>query len=317
MKIILAGSYPEGTIEKFREALPQDTFAAVTEQSMLETLRDAECMILRILKAPKQVITNNRHLKAILRWGAGYDSVDIEAAGKQGVLVANVPGANAYAVAELAVGMMIALGRDLRGCCQSVQDGVWERTLFARVTSLNNKTVGLIGGGSIGRQVAKRVQAFGAKVQYYDVFRLGEETEREYGLSYVPFEALLETSDLVSLHVPLTDDTYHLIGQKELGRMKKTALLINTARGGLIDEDALLAALREDRLAGAGLDGVEEESSKTSIALSQRSEVLLTPHVGGTTSDLADAMIPRLIRQIKQLKASGKITETVNLQYLL
>lgn len=316
MKIILAGTYPTGTAERFREALPQDTITEVREQETLEQMTDAECIILRILKAPEKVIANNRNLKAILRWGAGVDSVDIEAAGHHGVLVANVPGANAYAVAELAVGMMISLGRNIMGYCDNVQNGNWERSAFSNSVSLNNKLVGLIGGGNIGRQVAQRAQAFGARAQYYDEFRLSKDMEKEYGLTFVPLDILLKTSDIVTLHIPLLESTHHMIGEKELEMMKPGAFLINTARGGLIDEKALLEKLETGKLSGAGLDGVEEENSPESIALSQRKDVLLTPHIGGTTSDLAEAMIPRLIHQIKQLETSGEITETVNREYL-
>lgn len=316
MKIILAGSYPAGTREKFQTALPKDSFVEIKEQKSLEQVTDAECIILRVLKAPAGVIENNPNLKAILRWGAGYDSVDIKAAGSRGVFVANVPGANAYAVAELAVGMMIALGRSLKGYNENVQRGNWERGAFGRTVSLNKKLVGLVGGGNIGRQVARRVQSFGAEVQYHDTFRLSETVEKEYGMSYVPLEKLLETSDIVSLHVPLTDTTYHMIGERELERMKADAFLINTARGGLVDEKALLEALEAGRLAGAGLDGVEKENSDICRALSVRQDVLLTPHVGGSTSDLSDVMIPRLVEQIMQLKTNGDIKETVNRQYL-
>lgn len=316
MKIILAGSYPVGTKEKFQAALPLDSFEEIKEQKELEQVTDADCIILRVLKAPAGIIANNRNLKAIMRWGAGFDSVDIKAAGNQGVLVTNVPGANAYAVAELAVGMMISLGRSLKGYNENVQKGNWERGAFGKTVSLNKKTIGLIGGGNIGRQVASRVQSFGAKVQYYDMYRLEEKTEQEYHLTYVSLEELLKTSDFVSLHVPLTDNTYHMIGENELGLMKKGAFLINTARGGLVDENALLRALEKGKLGGAGLDGVEKENSEICRELSRRQDVLLTPHVGGSTSDLSDVMIPRLIEQIKQLEKCGNITETVNRQYL-
>ncbi len=316
MKIILAGSYPDGTTEKFIKAFPQDTVVEVKEQEVLDKTTDAECIILRILKAPEKVIVNNKRLKAILRWGAGVDSVDIETAGRNGVLVSNVPGANAYAVAELAVGMMIALGRNLSGYSENVRNGNWDRGAFTYNASLNNKLVGLIGGGNIGRQVARRVQAFGARVQYYDEFRLSESTEKEYGLTFVPFDTLIRTSDIVTLHVPLTEDTRHMIGKNELDRMKRNAFLINTARGGLIDEKALLETLQSGKLGGAGLDGTEKKGSPEAAALSRRNDVLLTPHIGGTTSDLAEAMIPRLVGQIRQLEASGEITETVNRQYL-
>lgn len=147
-----------------------------------------------------------------MRWGVGYDSVDIEEAGRRGILVCNTPGANAYAVAELAVGLMIDVGRNIFAYYSNIKNEVWDRNAFVSNQSLNGKTVGLIGGGNIGRQVARRVQAFGAKVHYYDVFRLPEALEREFQMTYCDLDTLLRTSDVISLHIPLLESTRHMIG---------------------------------------------------------------------------------------------------------
>ena len=241
MKIALAGPYPAGTLEQFQALLPDQTFFSVESQEDYEALTDVDCIIVRVLKTPEAILANKPNLKAVIRWGAGYDSVDVQAAGRRGIPVLNTPGVNAYAVAELALGMMITLNRKVLGYWNNVQQGNWDRGAFASL-SLNHKTVGIVGGGNIGRRVAALVQALGAQVVYYDAFRLPPEREQELHMTYAPLEELLEQADLVSLHVPLLDSTRHIIGAEQLARMKPTACLVNTARGGLVDDAALLQA---------------------------------------------------------------------------
>ena len=315
MKIALAGPYPAGTLEQFQALLPDQTFFSVESQEDYEALTDVDCIIVRVLKTPEAVLANKPNLKAVIRWGAGYDSVDVQAAGRRGIPVLNTPGVNAYAVAELALGMMIVLNRKALGYWHNVQEGNWDRGAFTSL-SLNHKTVGIVGGGNIGRRVAALVQALGAQVLYYDAFRMALEREQELHMTYAPLEELLEQADLISLHVPLLDSTRHIIGAEQIARMKPTACLVNTARGGLVDDAALLQALQEGRLAGAGLDCVEEEDSPATQGLLAASNVLVTPHIGGSTADLADAMIPT-IAQIIQTLASGETpANVVNREYL-
>ena len=158
MKIALAGPYPAGTLERFQALLPNHTIQPIATQEEYEALTDVECVIVRVLKTPEAVLANKPNLKAVIRWGAGYDSVDIQAAGRRGILVLNTPGVNAYAVAELALGMMIILNRKVLGYWNNAQQGNWDRGAFSSL-SLNHKTVGIVGGGNIGRRVAALVQA--------------------------------------------------------------------------------------------------------------------------------------------------------------
>ena len=317
MKVVLAGPYPAGTLERFQRLLPGHEVVQVVDQDALDGMLDIHCLILRILK-PDAVLRNAPALKAVIRWGAGFDSVDIEEAGRRGVLVANTPGVNAYAVAELAVGMMIALNRKLLGYWENVRGGNWDRSAFSRdAFSLNNKVVGLVGGGNIGRRVAALVQAFGAQTLYYDVFRLPEAVEREKKLTFVRMNALLNHADIISLHVPLLDSTRHIIGKEQLRQMKPGACLINTARGGLLDDAALLEALRRRELAGAGLDCVEDETPEVTAALLKAGNVMITPHIGGTTADMADVMIPEIAGKIRSLAETGDMKDVVNRQFLV
>lgn len=318
MNIVLAGPYPAGTLERFQALLPGHSVTSVLTQEEYNSMTDADCIVVRVLKTPGSIITNNPNLKAIIRWGAGYDSVDIEAAGKHGVMVANTPGTNAYAVAELTLGLMISLNRKIFGYYNNVQNGEWDRSVYSDTTfSLNYKVVGIIGGGNIGRRVAALVQAFGAQIVYYDAYRLPEDVEKQYNMKFVQLDQLLSSSDLVSMHIPLLDSTRHIIGAEQFAKMKPSSCIINTSRGGLIDDAALVNALKNGQLSGAGLDCVEDEHSSVTAQLLKCPNVIISPHIGGTTSDLADAMIPNIAEKIKYLEESGTMSNIVNSQYLL
>jgi len=319
VKVCIAGSYPSGTVEAFREALPEDKFQIIVAdtQERFNAVTDADAVVLRVFKMPApEDFARFTNLKLVMRWGVGYDNVDIETAGRRGVAVCNTPGANAYAVAELAVGLMIGVGRNMVGYFRHIREGDWDRNAFPVNLSLNRKKVGLLGGGNIGRQVARRVQAFGAEVQYFDTFRLKPEMEDEFRMTYVDLDTLFKTSDVVSVHVPLMDSTRHIVGREQLAMMKKGALLVNTARGGLVDDTALLEALEEGRLGGAGLDCVEDEASGTTRALCAREDVIITPHIGGTASDLGTAMIPMIVQNLTALEAGEPLSFVVNKEFL-
>lgn len=315
MKVVLAGQYPDGVFDKLKDFLSDGDFEvseADTEEKY-QQITDADILILRIFKAPEEVFARNKNLKLLMRWGAGFDSVDLEAASKRGVLVTNTPGANAGAVAELAALFMLALGRKLFCHSKSLQSGHWSKNTFLDVSfTLNKKKVGIIGGGNIGRQTARMVQAFGAQAFYFDVFRLSEAQESEYGLQYMPFKRLIAESDIITLHVPLTEKNYHIIGSEEISSMKKGAILINVSRGGLVDEKSLLQAIESGRLAGAGIDCVEHEPLHADDPLLHNPNVIITPHIGGGTADLSDSILPMLVKDIKDYAAGKPVEHIVN-----
>ena len=320
LKVCIAGSYPSGTLETFREALPAHKFEMIQAktQSEFDAVTDVDAIVLRVLKMPTPAdFARFKNLRMVMRWGVGYDNVDIQEAGRLGVAVCNTPGANAYAVAELAVGMMIDVGRNVVGYYNHVKEGNWDRNVYSMNRSLNHKVVGLLGGGNISRQVAQRVQAFGAFVQYYDPFRLPPEAEAQYHMTYVDMDTLLKTSDVLSIHVPLLASTKHIIGAEQMRMMKKGALLINTARGGLVDDSALVEALKCGQIGAAGLDCVEDEASTATKELCARDNVVITPHIGGTSSDLGSAMIPMIVKNLEALEAGTPLSFVVNQQYLV
>ena len=321
MKVAIVGTYPAGTFEKFKNHFsekPEIEVVEVDTQKKFDALTEADAIVLRILKMPKEVVARIKGLKMIMRWGAGFDSVDIEEAGKHGIYVCNTPGANAYAVAELTVALMLAVGRKLICHDRAIHQGEWSKNTFLNLTrTLNNKVVGIIGGGNIGRQVASRVQAFGSTVQYYDPFRLPEEMEEKLHMKYVGLEELIRTSDVITLHVPLMDSTRHMIGEKEIEKMKDGAILINVARGGLMDDGAVVNAVNAGKLSGAGIDCVEEEPAKLGSPILENPNIIVTPHVGGGSADISDVMFPMITENIELLEEEKALKYVVNKQYIL
>lgn len=316
MRIVLAGPYPSGTRETFAALLTDHEIITAGSQQEYDALGEGDIIVVRVLKTTEATIKNKADLKAVIRWGAGFDSVDIAAAGRRGVMVATTPGANSYAVSELAVALMLAAGRKLVEQNTRTHSGVWDNKLFSeQMTTLNHKTVGIIGGGNIGRRVAKQVQAFGASAVYYDAHRLEKELEERYHMRYQPLEELIRDADVITLHVPLTDSTRHIIGAGELARMKDHVIIINTARGGLIDDLALVEALRSGKVSGAGLDCVENENMAEN-PFTGMEQVIMTPHMGGTTNDLPGEMAPRIAAQIRMYAECGGLNYVVNRQYL-
>jgi phosphoglycerate dehydrogenase-like enzyme len=225
------------------------------------------------------------NLKLVQLLSAGYDHVDIEAARKAKVPVCNNGGANALAVAEHTIMLILAVLKRVVQFHNSVAAGKWRvgNPADVRVYEMGNKTLGIVGLGNIGKKVARRARAFETKVQYYDIRRLSEADEDALGLRFVLFDELLRTSDIVSLHVPLDDSTRNLIDARALGLMKREAIIVNTCRGPVIDENALYDALKNNRIAGAGLDVMVEEPPKENHPIFSLPNVTLTPHSAGPT----------------------------------
>jgi len=224
-------------------------------------------------------------LKLVQLLSAGYDRVDIEAARKAKVPVSNNGGANAIAVSEHTVMLMLAVLKRLVRFHNDIVAGKWRvgNQVEGAVYELSSKLVGIVGLGNIGKKVARRVQGFDARVQYYDVLRLTEAEEDQLGVRFVLLDELLRTSDIVSMHVPLDDTTRAMISTRELSLMKPSAIIVNTCRGPVIDEDALYATLKDGKIFGAGLDVMVEEPPQPKHPLFSLQNVILTPHTAGPT----------------------------------
>jgi phosphoglycerate dehydrogenase-like enzyme len=226
-------------------------------------------------------------LKLIQLLSAGYDRVDIEAARRAGVPVSNNGGANAIAVAEHAIMLMLAVCRRLVWQHSMTASGRWRGNDVAnvRLYELHGRTLGIIGLGNIGKKVARMAQAFGLTVQYFDIQRLTEDAADALGVRFRLFDEVLRTSDIVSLHVPLTPQARHMMGAAQFAKMKPTAYLINTCRGPVVDEKALIEALNNNTIAGAGIDVFDQEPPPADNPLFSMANVVVTPHFAGPTWD--------------------------------
>jgi phosphoglycerate dehydrogenase-like enzyme len=222
-------------------------------------------------------------LKLIQLLSAGYDRADIAAARRAMIPVANNGGANAVAVSEHALMLMLAASRQLIRLHANVVAGRWRGNATPRIHEVRDRTLGIVGLGTIGKKTARLAAAFGMRVQYYDIARLTEDAEDALGVRFRLLRELLRTSDIVSLHVPLNASTKHLIGAAELALMQATAILINTSRGPVVDEAALQDALAGGRLSGAGLDVFAEEPPPADHPLFKLDNVVLTAHLAGPT----------------------------------
>ena len=247
-------------------------------------------------------------LKLVQLLSAGYDRVDVEAARKAGVPVSNNGGANAIAVAEHTVLLMLAVLKQLVRFHLDVVAGKWRPPASSEspVYELGGRTVGIVGLGNIGKKVARRVAAFDARVQYYDIARLSEAEEDALRVRFVLLSELLRTSDVVTLHVPLTDATRGMIGARELSLMKPAAILVNTCRGPVVDEPALYQALKERRIGGAGLDVLVEEPPAKDNPLFTLPNVTLTPHSAGPTWENWTARFRNGFDNIERVAAGRK-----------
>lgn len=251
-----------------------------------ELLKDADGLIAGLDQIDAPALAAAKRLKVIARYGVGVDRVDVAAATRRGIVVANTPGANSAAVAELAVGLMLALCRHICQANQAIRCGKWPR--YAGI-GLGGKTIGLVGFGSIGREVASRLEAFGCRLLASDPY-MKPDAAAGFPVSLVALEELLAASDVVSLHTAATAATAGMVNTDFLNKMKPGALLINTARGELIDEAALQQALEKKRLAGAALDCFCEEPPEPHHPLLQMPQVIATPHMGAHTDEAVSAM---------------------------
>jgi D-3-phosphoglycerate dehydrogenase len=225
-------------------------------------------------------------LKVIARYGVGVDQVDLEAAKEKGIIVTNTPGANSVSVAELALGLMLALARQIPEAVQSVQQGKWPRL---NGISLEGKTVGILGLGAIGKQLARRLSGFDCQILAYDPYA-DEKFSKEQGIGLAPLDRVIANSDFVSLHLPLLPETRSLVNDEFLSKMKRGAFLVNTSRGEVIDEAALLRALNSGQLRGVGLDAFSVEPPDPSNPLLHLPQVISTPHLGAQTDGATSNM---------------------------
>jgi len=279
----------------------------MTEEELTQSLKDADAVVLGADKCSRKVIESLKRVRVIGRHGVGVDNVDLDAATEKGIIVTYTPHANADAVADHTWALILALARKIIPADASTKTGGWEGPKFIGL-ELSSKTIGILGLGAIGQRVAKRAKGFDMNILYYDK-RRNEAFEREIGVTYVDFERLLRESDIVSIHAALTSETRRMIGTRELRIMKKTALLINTARGEIINEKSLVQALREGWIAGAALDVFEREPPEQFLKVGN---VVLTPHMSSYTVEALRRMDTMVAEDIVKVLTGRKPEHVAN-----
>jgi len=255
----------------------------ISREELLNTVGDYDALVVRSrTKVDKEVLDHAVRLKLVARPGTGLDNVDVEYAKAKGVQVANSPESLVEAVAEHVTLLMLALSRKLVVADQSMKQGKWEKnSLMGR--ELKGKVLGIVGLGRIGRRIGEIARTLGMSVMMYDVITIPPEVIEKLQCKVVGLDELFRAADFITLHVPMTEDTRHMVNEKRFAGMKKTAFLINTSRGGVVEEAALVAALKEGRIAGAALDVFETEPPTGSILTAPN--LVLTPHIGGQTEE--------------------------------
>lgn len=271
-------------LERIAEVKVGKPGVVFTEDRLIREIEDVDALIITSQHhVTKKVIEAANRLKVIVKYGSkpGIDNVDSEAASKKGVVVCYTPGANSDSVAEHTTALILALSKRLCATSSRLRQGIWrDKSLLGH--ELLGKTVGIIGLGTIGGKVAEKIRGFGVKLLAYDPY-VSEEYAKQAGAKLVDLKTLLKESDIITVHAALTEETVHLIGEKELKLAKESAFIVNTARGRVIDEKALIKALKEGWIAGAALDVFEEEPPRPDNPLLEMDNVLVTPHFASCT----------------------------------
>ncbi len=315
-KVFITREIPERGLSKIKEFFDVDLWtdeAPPPKSVIIERVKDVDALV-PLLTDPidAEVFDSAPKLRIVSQYAVGYDNIDLKEATKRGIYVTNTPGVLTETVADFAFALMLAVARRVVEADKYVREGRWKvgwHPLMMIGSDVYERTLGIIGMGRIGSAVARRAKGFGMKVLYYDAIRR-EDLEKELGVEYTDMDKLLEESDFVSLHVPLTPETYHLIGEEQLRKMKPTAFLINTSRGKVVDQKALYKALKEGWIAGAGLDVFEQEPIPPDDPLLQLNNVVLAPHAASasyeTRSRMAEIVAENLIAFL-----NGKVPPTL------
>lgn len=305
-KVVYMEAVPSDTAEIIASRLPDNFELSFVEDYSDEAARDAlenaDFAVVATHPLPKALIDAALKLRMIQHQGVGYDKTDVEAARARGIPVALCPSGTIIGVAEHTILLILAVYKQIIPADTSVRAGEWlQFSLRAGSFEIAGKRLGLLGLGRIGEAVAERARAFDAHVAYFDVARRSEMEEKQLGVEYQPFDDLLAQSDILSLHLPSTPETKHIIDRQALEKMKSGSILINTSRGPLVNQMDLVEALRNGRLHGAGLDVFEQEPPDPDDPLLKLPNVVLTPHIAAGTSDALKAKMDAAFANLQRM----------------
>lgn len=316
MKALVADAFPEQAREALIKAGIEVTYEPESGGKGLTSLGDHDIVVVRSSKLTGDAIRSAKHLQLIVRAGAGVNTIDVAAASKLGVYVTNCPGKNAIAVAELTFALLLGVDRHVASAAAEIRAGTWNKKAYSKADGIFGKTLGIVGFGTIGREVARRAHAFGLRVVAWSR-SLDDATAESLGVERAPdLNALAAASDLVSVHLPLTPDTKKIINAAFLNALPKKAVLVNVARDGIVDESAITEAIASRGLRYA-TDVFEGEPSTGnapfSHPLAQNSAVLATPHIGASTEQAQNAVADEAVRIITTFARTGAALNCVNI----
>jgi len=281
------------------------------DATLSSLIQGCDALIVGDDEVDKETFSKADKLKVIAKHGVGIDNINVKLALEKGIVVTRALGSTTESVADLTFALMLALARKIVEAVNSTKQGMWESVKYIGV-EIHGRNLGIIGLGAIGKAVAKRARGFNMEILYYDIFR-DCDYEEKFRVKFVNLDELLRSSDIVTIHVPLTDATTHLIGEKELKMMKNKAFLINTSRGKVVDEDALYRALKNGSIAGAALDVYSQEPPGPDFHLLKLSNVVSTPHIGGYSEEASIAMgtiaAEEVVRVLKGEKPKYALTK--------
>ncbi len=295
-KVLLTQPFPPATVARLRALLPPnvelDMVPNLEQTEFAAHAQNADVLLTAYRRVDASLLALAPQVRFIQQLGVGYNNIDVAAVAAAGILASHTPGVNSEAVAEHTIMLMLALLKRFTQAEQSARAGQWayQAMMEMGLGDLSGATVGLIGLGAIGKATAERLRPFGSRLLYTSRRRVEAETEARLELTYLSLPELLAASNIVSLHLPLTEETRHLIGEQTLGQMQRGAFLVNTARGGLVDEAALRSAIESGQLGGAALDVVEHETEGGN-PFTDLPQVLVTPHVAGISRAAASRMM--------------------------
>ncbi|MBI4303472.1 MAG: phosphoglycerate dehydrogenase [Chloroflexi bacterium] len=314
MKVLVADPVDQEGIDILKSAAEVDVKTGLKPEELVAIIGDYDALVVRSqTRVTAPIIEAGKKLQVIARAGVGVDNIDVEEATKHGVIVVNAPTGNTISAAEHTIALMFALARNIPQANASLKSGQWQRNLFTGI-ELKNKTLGVVGLGNVGSEVARRARGLEMKVLTYDPF-VSNEYACNLQVDLVPLEKLLKESDFICLHIPLTAATKGLIGAKELALVKPTARIINTARGGLVDEEALVKAIREKKLAGAAFDVFTEEPITKSI-LFEENNIIVTPHLGASTTEAQTLVARDVAEQVVAVFKGQPARSAVNAPFI-
>ncbi len=315
MKVLVSDSISAEGLEMLRSNAEVDYEPEIKPDELTDLIGSYDALVVRSRsKVTAPVIEAGKNLKVIGRAGVGVDNIDVDKATEKGIIVLNAPHGNTISAAEHTIAMLTSLARNIPKADRSIKQGEWKRSEYTGV-ELNNKTLGIIGVGRIGGEVARRARAMDMKIIGYDPY-ISEDIAEKIGLEMVAFENLLKQADFITLHMPLNSETHHIIGEKELAMLKPGVRIVNCARGGLIDENALCKALQEGRVAGAALDVFEQEPPGT-CSLLELDNFIATPHLGALTYEAQANVALQVAEQVIKALKGDPIVSAVNMPTLM